>query len=76
MTRSTNARLAGSAYLSYIVVGILNEVLMYRAAGVNGIAAKLARIADYSTDVRFAVIGYSLRSATLGSTAAALRAGK
>ena len=56
MTRSTNARLAGSAYLSYIVVGILNEVLMYRAAGVNGIAAKLARMADYSTDVRFAII--------------------
>src|SRR5436190_15503011 len=56
MTRSTNARLAGSAYLSYIVVGILNEVLMYRAAGVNGIAAKLARMADYSTDVRLAII--------------------
>ena len=56
MTRSMNARLAGSAYLSYIVVGILNEVLMYRAAGVNGIAAKLARMADYSTDVRLAII--------------------
>ena len=56
MTRSTNARLAGSAYLSYIVVGILNEVLMYRAAGVNGIAAKLARMADYSTDVRLAIV--------------------
>jgi hypothetical protein len=56
MTRSTNARLAGSAYLSYIVVGILNEVLMYRAAGVNGIAAKLARMADHSTDVRLAII--------------------
>src|SRR5437773_10195311 len=56
MTRSTNARLAGSAYLSYIVVGILNEVLMYRATGVDGIAAKLARIAEYSTDVRLAII--------------------
>jgi hypothetical protein len=56
MTRSTNARLAGFGYLSYIVVGILNEVLMYRAAGVNGIAAKLARMADYSTDVRLAII--------------------
>src|SRR4029079_15431483 len=29
---------------------------MYRAAGVTGIAAKLARIADYSTDVRLAII--------------------
>jgi len=56
MTRSTNARLAGFGYLSYIVVGILNEVLMYRATSVEGTAAKLARIAEYSTDVRFAMI--------------------
>jgi hypothetical protein len=56
MTRSTNARLAGFGYLSYIVVGVLNEVLMYRATGVEGTAAKLARIAQYSTDVRFAII--------------------
>ena len=56
MTRSTNARLAGFGYLSYIVVGILNEVLMYRATGVEGTAAKLARIAEYSTDVRLAII--------------------
>ena len=56
MTRSTNARLAGFGYLSYIVVGILNEVLMYRATGIEGTAAKLARIAEYSTDVRLAMI--------------------
>ena len=56
MTRSTNARLAGVGYVSYIVVGILNEVLMYRATSVEGTAAKLARIADYSTDVRLAMI--------------------
>jgi len=56
MTRSTNARLAGFGYLSYIVVGILNEVLMYRATRVEGTAAKLARIAEYSTDVRLAMI--------------------
>jgi Domain of unknown function (DUF4386) len=56
MTRSTNARLAGFGYLSYIVVGILNEVLMYQATSVDGIAAKLARIAEYSTDVRLAII--------------------
>ena len=56
MTRSTNARLAGFGYLSYIVVGILNEVLMYRATSVEGTAAKLARIAEYSTDVRLAMI--------------------
>ena len=56
MSRSTNARLAGFGYLSYIVVGILNEVLMYRATGVEGTAAKLARVAEYSTDVRVAII--------------------
>jgi|SRR5882672_502233 len=56
MTRSTNARLAGFGYLSYIVVGILNEVLMYRATSVEGTAAKLARIAEYSTNVRLAMI--------------------
>ena len=56
MTRSTSARLAGFGYLSYIVVGILNEVLMYRATSVAGTAEKLARIAEYSTDVRLAII--------------------
>jgi len=56
MTRSTNARLAGFGYLSYIVAGSRNEVLMYRATSVEGTAAKLARIAEYSTDVRFAMI--------------------
>ena len=56
MTRSTNARLAGFAYLSYIMVGAFNEVLMYRATSVAGTAETLARIAEYSTDVRLAII--------------------
>ena len=56
MTRSTNAQLAGFAYLGYIVVGAVNEVLMYRATSVAGTAEKLARIAEYSTDVRLAII--------------------
>jgi len=56
MTRSMNARLAGFGYLSYIGVGILNEVLMYRATSVEGTAAKLARIGEYSADVRLAII--------------------
>ena len=51
-----NARLAGFGYLSYIVVGIFNEVLMYRATSVEGTAAKLARIGEYSSDVRLAII--------------------
>jgi hypothetical protein len=56
MTRATNARLAGFGYLGYMAVGILNEVLMYRATSGEGTAAKLARIAEYSTDVRLAMI--------------------
>jgi hypothetical protein len=56
MTRSTNARLAGFAYLSYITVGAFNEFLMSRATSVAGTAEKLARIAEYSTDVRLAII--------------------
>jgi hypothetical protein len=47
MTRSSNARLAGFGYLSNIVVGILNEVLMHRATRVDGTAATLARIGDH-----------------------------
>jgi hypothetical protein len=42
MTRSSNARLAGFGYLSNIVVGILNEVLIHRATRVDGTAATLA----------------------------------
>jgi len=56
MTRSTNARFAGFGYFSYILAGILNEFLMYRATNAAGTAEKLARIADYSTDVRLAII--------------------
>jgi Domain of unknown function (DUF4386) len=56
MTRTTNARLAGFAYLSYMVVGVLNEVLMYRATNVDGTAATLARIAEHATDVRVAIL--------------------
>jgi hypothetical protein len=56
MTHSTSARLAGFGYLSYMLVGILNEVLMYRATSVEGTATKLARIAEFSTDVRLAMI--------------------
>jgi hypothetical protein len=56
MTRNSNARIAGLAYLFYIVVGLSNEVLSSRAMSGEGITAKLARINEYSTDVRLAVI--------------------
>jgi Domain of unknown function (DUF4386) len=56
MTRSTNAKLAGFAYLSYMIVGLFNEILMYRATSVGGTVATLAHIAEYAIDVRMAVI--------------------
>ena len=56
MTRRTNARLAGFAYLFYIVVGVLNEFLMHQATNAEGTAAKIERIATYATDVRFAIL--------------------
>ncbi len=56
MTHMTNARIAGIAYLFYIVVGASNEILASRAASVEGTAAKLAHIAAYSTDVRVGMI--------------------
>jgi len=56
MTRTTNARLAGLAYLFYIVVGICNEVLMSRATDAQGTAAILGRIAEHTTDVRVSII--------------------
>ena len=56
MTRNTNARIAGLAYLFYIVVGLSNEVLSSRAMSGETITTKLEHIAEYSTDVRIAVI--------------------
>src|SRR5690242_10573847 len=56
MTRTTNARLAGFTYLVYMGVGISNEVLMARAKGAEGVAAKLARIAEHTTEVRVATV--------------------
>jgi hypothetical protein len=56
MTRNTNARLAGSAFLVYIAAGITNMVLFRRAAGGEGIAAKLAGLAEHAGDVGVLVI--------------------
>jgi Domain of unknown function (DUF4386) len=56
MTRMTNARVAGVAYLCYIAVGISNEILMNRATSAEGIVATLARIAEHATDVRIVIL--------------------
>lgn len=52
MTRTTNARIAGFTYLFYIAAGITSLVLANRAISGEGIAAKLASIAQHATDMR------------------------
>lgn len=56
MTRTTNARIAGLTFLFYIAVAFPGMVLLDRATSGEGIAAKLASIAQHATDVRVAVV--------------------
>lgn len=56
MTRMTNARIAGFTFLFYIAAGITSVVLFGRATGGEGIAAKLAGIAQHATEVRLTVL--------------------
>jgi hypothetical protein len=56
MTRTTNARLAGFSYLFYMAVGLGNEALMHRATDAQGTAATIARIAEHTTALRFAIL--------------------
>lgn len=51
MTRATNARIAGFTFLAYIAAGIASMVLFRRAAGGEGVAAKLAGIAAHAADM-------------------------
>src|SRR5216683_1211868 len=56
MTRTTNARIAGATFLLYIAAGIAGVILFGRATSGDGIAAKLASIAQHTTEVRVAVV--------------------
>lgn len=56
MTRTTNARIAGFAFLFYIGIGIAAVMLFGRATRPEGTAAKLAHIAEHASDVRLAVV--------------------
>jgi hypothetical protein len=56
MTRRTNARIAGFAYLFYIAVAFPSLMLLERATSGTGIAAKLQGIAQHAPDVRLAVV--------------------
>jgi hypothetical protein len=56
MTRKTSARLAGFTFLFYIAAGVTSLVLSNRAISGEGIAAKLASIAQHATDMRVIVV--------------------
>src|SRR4051794_30473128 len=56
MTRTTNARIAGFTFLFYIGVAFPEMVLFDRASAGQGIAAKLASIAQHAFEVRIAVL--------------------
>jgi hypothetical protein len=56
MTRTTNARLAGLAYLLYIAAAFPSMVLLDRATSGTGMTAKLATMAQHAGDVRLGVV--------------------
>jgi len=56
MTRRTNARIAGIAYLLYIAAAFPSMVLNARATSGDGMAAKLANVAVHAADVRLAAV--------------------
>ena len=56
MTRRTNARVAGVAFLFYIAVAFPSMVLFGRATKGEGVAAKLAGIAQHATDLRVVAV--------------------
>jgi hypothetical protein len=56
MTRRTNARIAGLTFLLYIAVGITGMILFGKATAGEGMAAKLANIAQHATYVRITVL--------------------
>ena len=64
MTRTTNARIAGFTFLFYIAVGILSMVLSGKATGGEGIAAKLANIAQHAPQMRVTAVLNLLTSFT------------
>ena len=56
MTRSSNARIAGAAFLVYIAAGIASLVVMGRASTGRDVAERLAQIAAHPTDIAVVVL--------------------
>ena len=56
MTRTTNARVAGVTFLAYIAAGITSMVVSGRVSGGEGLAARLAAVANDATGVGLIVL--------------------
>lgn len=56
LTRTTNARVSGVTLLAYIAAGIASMVVFSRATAGDGIAAKLAAIAQHPAEVGLVVL--------------------
>ena len=56
MTRTTNARIAGFTFLFYIAAGITSLIVFGRAARGDGIAARLASMAQHVPQIGFVFI--------------------
>lgn len=73
MTRSTNARIAGVAFLFYIVVGI-TQMVLGAATSASGTAASLALMAQHASRVQVNILLTLLTSVTALTLAVALYA--
>src|SRR5438132_9537330 len=56
MSRGTNPRRAAFTFLFCIAAGVAAMIRFGRAAGTEGTAAKLTRIAEHTTDMRVAIL--------------------
>lgn len=75
MTHTTNAKVAGFAFLIYIAAGILMMLLWGRATSGEGVVAQMASMVQHATEMRFTVllnVVTSLSALVLGVTLFAL----
>src|SRR3954466_9450210 len=56
MTRTTNARVAGAAFLFYIVVGISSMILGSGASRGATVADRLARVSAHAPQIRATIV--------------------
>ncbi len=56
MTRATNSKIAGTTFLAYIAAGIASLVVFSRATAGEGIAAKLAAVAQHPAEIGVVVV--------------------